>query len=107
MSLGVAGSVSEVFLRSTYILFAELAIRKPLMIPLLLETLWVFRKNNWYKRFPFLPLPSGKYLRWRLETAYGDIGTKPPIQELERYIRWSASMRGVIPKEKSKGNYSG
>jgi len=94
-------------LRSTYILFAELAIRRPALIPLLLETLWVFRKKNWYTCFPFLPLPSQKYLKWRLETAYGEIGTKPPLQELERYIKWSADMRRMTPKKKAEGDYSG
>ena len=93
-------SVSEVFLRSTYILFAELAIRKPYLVPLLLQTLWIFRRNRWYSRFPFFPFPSEGYLKWRVETAYGDVKTKPPLQELERYIKWSADMRRKSSKEK-------
>ena len=26
---------------------------------------------GWYRRFPFVPVPPGKYLRWRFQTAYG------------------------------------
>ena len=26
---------------------------------------------DWYRRFPFLPLPPRKYLAWRFQTAYG------------------------------------
>lgn len=83
---------------STYRLFVELAIRKPFLIPLLLETLWVFRRNRWYRRFPFLPVPSLRYLKWRFETAYGDLKIKPRLQELERYIKWSAALRRMALK---------
>jgi hypothetical protein len=86
-------------LRSTYIMFAELAIRKPYLIPLLFQTLWIFRRNRWYSRFPFVPVPSKGYLKWRMETAYGDLKTEPPLQELERYLKWSADMRRESSKE--------
>ena len=103
----VMSFASEVFLRSTYILFAELAIRKPTLIPLLFQTLWIFRKRGWYSQFPFLPVPSQKYLKWRLETAYGYSEAKPPIEELERYIKWSADMRRMTQKENIEGGHSG
>lgn len=32
---------------------------------------WVICKRKWWRKFPFLPLPSIKYIRWRLDTAYG------------------------------------
>jgi hypothetical protein len=55
----------------------------------LLRVLWRFRNRYWYRRFPFLPLPSRRYLRWRMHTAYGDDGTVPPAEDLVRYARWS------------------
>ena len=54
---------------------------------------WVFRRRRWYRTFPFLPLPPRSYLRWRMETAYGDPDAVPPPRELERYLRWAAKMR--------------
>ena len=32
-------------------------------------------------------------MRWRMETAYGDADAIPPLTEVERYIRWGATMR--------------
>jgi hypothetical protein len=28
-----------------------------------------------------------------METAYGDPDAVPPLEELERFVRWAASMR--------------
>jgi len=32
-------------------------------------------------------------MRWRLDTAYGDPDAQPTIDELERYLMWTARMR--------------
>jgi len=32
-------------------------------------------------------------MRWRLETAYGDPDATPPLDEMERYLAWTARMR--------------
>ena len=55
----------------------------------LLRVLWRFRSRRWYQRFPFLPLPSRTYLRWRLHTAYGDDNAVPSAEDLVRYARWA------------------
>lgn len=70
-----------------------LAVRRPWLVPTLAGTAWVFRRRGWYRRFPFLPLPSSSYLRWRMETAYGDPDAVPTYEELERYLRWARNMR--------------
>jgi len=28
--------------------------------------------SNWYRRFPFLPVPPRNFIAWRLHTAYGN-----------------------------------
>ena len=71
----------------------RLALRRPGLWPDLLETGWAFRRRGWYRRPPFLPLPSDAYMRWRLETAYGEPDAVPPPDELERFVRWSVDMR--------------
>ncbi len=70
-----------------------LALRRPSVIPALLGAGWAFRRRGWYRKPPFLPLPSASFLRWRLDTAYGDPGARPPPDEAERFLRWAARMR--------------
>jgi hypothetical protein len=54
----------------------------------LLRTGWAFRRRQWWKRSPFLPLPDPTYLRWRMYTAYGDEAAIPPIEDVVRFARW-------------------
>jgi hypothetical protein len=77
------------WLRLTTTLAARAAVR-PVLAGALLTTAWRFRKRGWYRRFPFLPLPSMEYVRWRMYTAYGDEDAVPPAGDVERYARWAA-----------------
>lgn len=53
---------------------------------------WRFRRNRWWARAPFLPLPARDYLRWRMYTAYGDHDAVPPVEDVIRYARWAARL---------------
>lgn len=75
---------------------AGLALRRPGVIPHLAGAAWAFRARGWYRRPPFLPLPSRAYLRWRMETAYGDPDAVPTDDELERFLRWGSRMRALM-----------
>jgi hypothetical protein len=77
------------------------AVRDPGMIPDLVSAAWAFRRRGWYRRPPFLPLPSTSYMRWRMDTAYGDPDAVPPVDELRRFLRWARNMRRVseVPRE--------
>jgi hypothetical protein len=48
---------------------------------------------GWWRRPPFLPLPSAAYLRFRLETAYGEQRAPAP-DDLLAYLRWLKHARG-------------
>lgn len=54
----------------------------------LLRTAWAFRRRAWWTRAPFLPVPDGPYLRWRMYTAYGDEKKVPPFEDVVRFARW-------------------
>lgn len=82
--------------RPLYVSIARLAFRRPWTIPHLLGAAWAFRARGWYRRPPFLPLPPRSYLRWRMETAYGDADAEPTLDELERYLVWTARMRAQM-----------
>jgi hypothetical protein len=49
----------------------------------------VLAAPGWWRRRPFLPLPAPDYLRFRLQTAYGGAGDRPPAPgDLVTYLRW-------------------
>ena len=54
----------------------------------LVRLAWSFRARDWYRHAPFLPLPPGEYLRWRMFTAYGDEAAVPPLEDVVRFARW-------------------
>jgi hypothetical protein len=64
-------------------------VRHPSIAVDLARVAWRFRRRQWYRRFPFLPLPDAAYLRWRMYTAYGDPRAVPPAEDLERYAHWA------------------
>lgn len=76
-----------------YLRMMGLALRRPRLLPALLGFSWAARRRDWYRRPPFLPLPPRSYLRWRLDTAYGDPEAVPPDDETARYLEWARRMR--------------
>lgn len=65
------------------------AVRNPRLAGALVRVGWRFRRREWYRHFPFLPLPATEYLRWRMYTAYGDADFVPPADDVARYARWA------------------
>lgn len=65
------------------------SIREPALGVALVRTAWRFRRRGWWRRFPFLPLPSMPYMQWRMHTAYGDHDAIPPADDVARYARWA------------------
>ena len=64
------------------------ALRSPSLAADLLRVAWRFRARGWYRRPPWVPLPSREYVRWRMYTAYGDYDAVPPAEDVIRYARW-------------------
>jgi hypothetical protein len=56
----------------------------------LLKVAWRFRRRGWWRRPPFLPVPSVPYVQWRMHTAYGNHNAVPPVADVVRYARWAA-----------------
>ena len=65
------------------------AMRNPRTAVALMRVGWRFRSRDWYRRFPFLPMPDRQYLRWRMYTAYGDEQIVPAADDVVRYARWA------------------
>jgi len=70
-----------------------LVLRNPGVLPALLGLAWASRREAWWRRPPFLPLPPRGYLAWRSETAWGDAGATGPDDAMVRYLHWTRAMR--------------
>lgn len=64
------------------------ALTHPRLAVDLVSLMWALRARGWYRRPPFLPLPPSEYIRWRMQTAYGDEWAVPPIDDVVRFARW-------------------
>ena len=70
---------------------AVLTLRALLWPPLAVDLLalyWAFRRRQWWRHPPFLPVPDREYLAWRLHTAYGEERGVPPVADIIRFARW-------------------
>lgn len=76
--------------RSLRLLRAALAVlAHPGLWPTALRQVRRLAPRGWWRRPPFLPVPSREYLRFRLETAYGGPGDGPIAgEDLVTYLRW-------------------
>lgn len=64
------------------------AVINPRLAIDLLRTAWAFRRREWWRIAPFLPIPDRDYLRWRMYTAYGDDAAVPPARDVIGFARW-------------------
>jgi hypothetical protein len=74
--------------RLTLVLLAR-SFRDPRVGLSLVRVGWRFRRRDWFRRFPFLPVPGREYVRWRMHTAYGRDDAVPPADDIVRYARWA------------------
>ncbi len=74
--------------RSLVLSLVGRAIVSPRLALDLLAAGWGFRRRDWWRRPPFLPLPDRDYLRWRMYTAYGSGDAVPPAADVIRFARW-------------------
>ena len=64
---------------------------RPSLWPVATRQLFRLAPNGWWHRWPFLPLPAGDYLGFRLETQYGTPtgdSEVPRASDVVDYLRW-------------------
>jgi hypothetical protein len=69
--------------------------RHPSLWPTAVVQLLVLARPGWWKRWPPLPEPDPEYLRFRLQTAYGDPTREPEPDDVVAYLKWCRRMRAV------------
>jgi len=50
-------------------------------------------RPGWWRRWPPVPVPDRDYLRFRLQTQYGDPDREPDPADLIAYLRWCRGFR--------------
>jgi hypothetical protein len=50
-------------------------------------------RPGWWRRWPPVPAPDGAYLRFRLQTQYGDPEREPEPDDVLSYLRWCRAYR--------------
>jgi hypothetical protein len=51
--------------------------------------------SGWYRRFPFVPVPDRAWIRFRLQTAYGDPAQPPDPDDVVTWLEWSRGWRAL------------
>ncbi len=61
---------------------------RPALWPIAVRQMRRTAAPGWYRRAPFLPIPTGNYLRFRLVTQYGDPNHRPEAMDVVNYLSW-------------------
>ena len=61
---------------------------RPWLWPTAIGAVFAFARDGWWRQPPFLPIPDGDVLEWRVTTAYGrpDMALVP--EDVVSYLRW-------------------
>ena len=70
---------------------AALAVR-PGLWPTAVAQVARLAPAGWWRRWPPVPLPDPAYLRFRLQTAYGDATRPPAPDDVVAYLVWCRRM---------------
>jgi hypothetical protein len=50
---------------------------------------------GWWRRWPPVPSPDPDYLRFRIQTQYGDSEREPDPSDLVAYLNWCKGYSGL------------
>jgi hypothetical protein len=67
---------------------AAAVARRPSLWGIALAQLARLAAPGWWHRWPPLPAPDPAYLRFRLQTAYGDPEREPEPSDVITYLHW-------------------
>ena len=72
----------------TWLRVAGAVAARPTLWPSAVRAMRRTAAPGWWRRAPFLPVPSGAYLQFRLVTQYGDPGARPSPRDVVDYLAW-------------------
>jgi hypothetical protein len=68
-------------------------VRHPRLWPAGVRAYVVHVPDRWWARRPFLPVPDRAWLRFRLQTQYGDPSAAPAPDDVVAWLEWSRGWR--------------
>lgn len=89
----LTGSSSE--RRVAWLRIAAAVLTRPRLWPIALRSGVALAPKCWWRRWPFLPLPDRRWMRFRVVTAYGGDGTAP--MRAEDVVTWLEWRRQLPP----------
>lgn len=63
-------------------------VRRPGLWATAIGQIFRLAPNGWWHRAPFLPIPDARYLRFRMETQYGDAMHRPAADDMITFLVW-------------------
>jgi hypothetical protein len=72
----------------TWLRVAGAVARRPSLWGTALRQMRRTAPRGWWRHRPFLPVPAGEYLRFRLVTQYGDPRHPPEPADVLNYLVW-------------------
>lgn len=69
--------------------------RRPRLWPAAVIAYVAHVPSGWYRRSPFLPVPDRAWIRFRLQTAYGDPSRAPEADDVVAWLQWSRGWRAL------------
>ena len=88
--VGVAGRVAAVVVRRPHLW--RPAVREVLRLA----------EPGWWRRAPFLPLPSAGLWAFRMTTAYGDPGAVPSPTDVVSFLEWVDGLDRVVARQRGR-----
>ncbi len=73
--------------------FGRYLATHPRDLPLVIAGAWAMRRNRWWRRAPYLPIPDDAYWRFRLSTFDGSPTARLDPREVVEAARWSHHQR--------------
>jgi hypothetical protein len=74
---------------------AAVLVRRPTLWITALVQLAALAPSGWWRRPPFLPAPDAAFLRFRLQTYYGDPDREPEPADALAWLEWCRQYRQV------------
>ena len=69
--------------------------RRPGLWATAVRQLVALAPTGWWRRPPFVPVPDREYLRFRLQTYYGDPDREPEAADALAWLEWCRRYRQV------------
>ncbi len=78
---------------SRWLKVAWLVAKRPRLWPTAVGQVFRLSRPGWWRRWPPLPAPDPSYLRFRLQTQYGDPEREPEPADVVAYLHWCRDYR--------------